>query len=138
MRSVSSATWTRVLPVSVSLAPNWETISFVRSGVRVLMRRRRVAAKGPSSGDLPGLFDVTAHLLDKRFDRREAPLPAQALDELDLQLLAVQVALPVDQKRLDQLVAAGLELRADPDIDRGRHTIGPRRVDAVPRHHIAL
>src|SRR4051812_44813985 len=114
MRSVSRATWTRVLPVSESLAPNWATISLVRSGVRVLMRRRRVAALGR---DLAGFDDVPAHLLDQRLDAREAPFAAHPLEELDLQILAVEVALPVDQERLDELVPAGLELRAHADVD---------------------
>ena len=73
MRSVSSATWTRVLPVSVSVAPKRVTISRVFSGDRVLMRRPRVAAARaaraslrPRRRDRARLLDVAAHLLDER------------------------------------------------------------------------
>src|SRR3954454_10091018 len=105
IRCVSSATWTRVLPVSCSFSPNWVTISRLRSAVR-LMRERRVAG---SSGDGPGLVDVRAHLLDERLDRVEAPLAAQALEEFEAQRLAVEVAVEVEQIRLDELPAAGHE-----------------------------
>src|SRR4051794_13056311 len=83
IRSVSRATWTRVLPVSLSLAPNCVTISRVRSGVRVLMRRERIQT--------PCLLYVGCHLLQQRVDRREAALAPQALEELDPQLLAVEI-----------------------------------------------
>src|SRR5689334_20555224 len=97
IRWVSSATCTRVLPVSCSFAPNWAMISRLRSAVR-LMRLRRVAG---SSRDRPGLRDVRAHLLDERVDRLEALLAAQPLEELEAQRLAVDVAVEVEQVGLD-------------------------------------
>src|SRR4051794_8183649 len=139
IRWVSSATWTRVLPVSCSFSPNWETISCLRSAVR-LMRQRRVAG---SPGDGSGLVDVRAHLLDERLDRVEALLAAQALEELEAQRLAVQVAVEVEQEGLDELAAAGHEHRPHADV-RGRR-VGlarrgrrPARVHAVARRDVAV
>src|SRR4051795_8215605 len=109
IRWVSSAIWTRVLPVSRAFSPNCETISALRSWVR-LMRQRRVAG---SSGDRPSLVDVAAHLLDERVDRLEALLAAQSLEELEAQRLAVDVGVEVEQERLDQLPSAGHEHRPD-------------------------
>src|SRR3954451_5439349 len=107
IRWVSSAIWTRVLPVSRSFSPNWETISALRSWVR-LMRQRRVAG---SSRDRPSLVDVPAHLIDERVDRVEALLAAQSLEELEAQRLAVEVAVEVEQEGLDELAAARDEHR---------------------------
>src|SRR3954454_22876527 len=114
IRWVSSATWTRVLPVSCSFSPNWVMISRLRSAVR-LMRERRVAG---SSRDGPGLVDVRAHLLDEGLDRLEASLAAQALEELEAQRLAVEVAVEVEQEGLDELAAARDEHRAHADVRR--------------------
>src|SRR4051794_4366529 len=135
MRWVSRAIWTRVLPVSCSFAPNLVTISRVCSGVSVVMRRSRVA---PLGGYRPCFFDIPPHLLDQIVDRREAPFAAQALDELDGELLAVEIALPVDEEGLDQLVATGLELGPHADVDGGRHSVGPCCIDAVAGNHVAL
>src|SRR5690242_15537997 len=112
IRWVSSATWTRVLPVSCSFSPNWEMISRLRSAVR-LMRQRRVAG---SSRDRPGLVDVRAHLLDERLDRVEALLAAQPLEELEAKRPAVQIAVEVEQIGLDELAAAGHEHRPDAHV----------------------
>src|SRR3954466_7634618 len=139
MRCVSSATWTRVLPVSCSFSPNWETISCLRSAVR-LMRQRRVAG---SPGDGAGLVDVRAHLLDERLDRVEALLAAQALEELEAQRLAVEVAVEVEQEGPDELAAAGLENRPPAHVSRprggaARRDRRPAGVDAVPGRDVAV
>src|SRR3954452_11114700 len=135
IRCVSRAIWTRVLPVSCGFAPNWATISAVCSVLNVVMRRRRVA---PLDGYFPRLLDIPGHLRDQIVDGREAPLAAQALDELDGELLAVEIALPVDEVGLDQLVAAGLELGPHADVDGRRHPVGPCRVHPVAGNHVAL
>src|SRR5919108_3120771 len=123
MRWVSSATCTRVLPVSWAFSPNWAMISRLRSWVSV-MRQRRVAG---SPCDRPGLADVAAHLLDERVDRVEALLAAQPLEELQAQRLVVEVAVEVEQERLDELAAAGDE--------HGPHAhVRGRRVDAAVGH----
>src|SRR3954454_9822865 len=116
MRCVSSAIWTRVLPVSCSFSPNWETISALRSWVR-LMRQRRVAG---SSRDRPSLVDVPAHLIDERVDRVEALLTAQPLEELEAQRLAVEVAVEVEHEGLDELAPARDEHRPHADVRRRR------------------
>src|SRR4051794_20661327 len=80
--------------------------------------------------------DVAVHLLDQRVDGVEALLAADALDEVQPQLEAVQVALEVEDERLDEQPAAGDEGRAHADRDgrrplpHARHR-GPARVDAV-------
>src|SRR5262245_853500 len=107
MRSVSSAIWTRVLPVSLSFAPNCLTIYCVCSGVSVAMLLSRVATETPLRGDFAGGRGVLAHLLDERVDAREAALAAQPLEELDLQRLVVEIAVPIDEEGLDQLAAPG-------------------------------
>src|SRR3954451_12321072 len=85
IRCVSSATWTRVLPVSCSFSPNWEMISRLRSAVR-LMRQRRVAG---AACDRPALVAAPADVLAERLDGLETALAAQALEELEAQRLAV-------------------------------------------------
>src|SRR6185503_5690416 len=70
-------------------------------------------------GDAPRLDHVLAHLLDQRVDAVEAPLAAQALEEVQAQLAAVDVAVEVEQERLDEQAAAGLERWAHADVDRG-------------------
>src|SRR5918911_5459928 len=122
IRCVSSATWTRVFPVSCSFSPNWAMISRLRSAVR-LMRQRRVAG---SSCDRPGLVDVRAHLLDERLDRVEALFAAQPLEELEAQRLAVEVAVEVEQVGLDELAPAGDEHGPHADV-RGRRVRLARR-----------
>src|SRR3954463_10108710 len=139
MRWVSRAIWTRLLPVSCSFSPNCETISRLRSWVR-LMRQRRVAG---SSRDRPSLVDVAAHLVDERFDRVEALLTAQPLEELEAQRLAVEVAVEVEQERLDELAPARDEHGPYADVRR-RRVDAPRRdrraarVHAVPRRHVPV
>src|SRR4051812_40552211 len=78
------------------------------------------------------------HLLDERLHGLETPLAAQALYEGDPERLAVEIAVEVDQVRLDQQAAASLELRPDAHVHRGATSVGPRRVDAMARVHEAL
>src|SRR3954453_13207936 len=116
MRWVSRAIWTRVLPVSCSFSPNWATISALRSWVR-LMRQRRVAG---SSRDRPSLVDVAAHLVDARVDRVEPLLAPPPLQEREPQPLVVEVALEVQQERLDEFAAPRDEHRAHANARRPR------------------
>src|SRR3954452_21278565 len=118
MRSVSSSSCTRVLPVSWAFSPNFATISDLRSWVRD-MRRASVSARLDPE-EPPHRPDVVVHLAHEVVDGREAALPAQALAEVHAQRRVVEVALEVEDVGLDQLVAPGLELRADPDVDRRR------------------
>src|SRR6185436_19106965 len=139
IRWVSSAIWTRVLPVSSAFSPNWATISALRSWVSV-MRQRRVAG---SPRQRPGLVDVAVHLLDERLDRLEALLAAQPLEELEPQRLPVQVAVEVEQERLDQLAAARDEHRSNADVRRRRVGLARRgrraaRVHPVAGRHVAV
>ena len=61
----------------------------------------------------------------------EAPLAAQALEELEAQRAAVQVAVEVEQVGLDQLAPAGLEGRAHADAHRRRAAVCEAGVHAV-------
>src|SRR2546427_1522761 len=120
MRSVSSAIWTFVEPVSFSLAPNLAAISRLRSLVIALIGAERLADGRLTSGRVRGdklarALDVPAHLLHERVGAVEATLAAQSREEVQAQLAAVQVALEVEQVGLDQLPAAGLEGGAHAD-----------------------
>src|SRR5512132_452830 len=119
MRSVSSATWTSVLPVSFSPLPKRAISSRFRWRVTV-MPAARVAASAVRAGDVAGPLDVAAHLLDERLDAVEAPLAAQPLEEVEPQVLAVQIGLDVDDVGLDQHPAPGVESRPHADVDRRR------------------
>src|SRR3954469_16294828 len=138
MRSVSSAICTRVLPVSWAFSPNFATISDLRSWVRD-MRRASVSARlvPLDPEEAPHRADVVVHLAHEVVDGREAALPAQALAEVHAQRRVVEVALEVQDVGLDQLVAPGLELRADPDVDRRRAPVDQAGVDPVPRRDVA-
>ena len=63
---------------------------------------------------------VERHLVDQRVDGLEALLAAQALEERELERLAVDVAVEVQEERLDELAAPGDERRAHADAHRGR------------------
>src|SRR5918998_1300559 len=115
MRSVRSATWTSVEPVS-------------RSSCRRSGSRRRNAS---SSTQFPSPLDVGPHLLDERLGGGEASLPAQAREKGDADGPAVQVALEVDHVRLHEDPASGLEVRAHADVDSRGATVERRRVHAV-------
>ena len=146
MRSVSSAIWTLVLPVSRSPAPNCSAISRLRSlvmlhrrdGSRPPLRGQRArrppslpaAASAPAPRQLARALDVAAHLLHQRGGVGEAPLAAQPREEVQAQLAAVEVAVEVEDVGLDQLAAAGVEGRAHADADRG----GAGRAVVAARH----
>src|SRR5690348_6544585 len=82
---------------------------------------------------LPRGLDVSRDLLDERGLALERLLVPQPRPELDRQLLSVQVALEVEQERLDAaLLAAVVRIRADGDR---RTTLPSRaRVDAEAGH----
>src|SRR3954451_14676164 len=146
MRWVSSAIWTRVLPVSCAFSPNCATISALRSWVSVMaaaQASRAPPARSGHAGDGAGLLDVLAHLRDERVDGLEALLAAQALEELQAQRGAVDVLVEVEQVRLDQLPAARHEHRPHAHVRRRRvrpAVLGRRaaRVDAVPGRDVAV
>src|SRR5690242_21727205 len=95
-----------------------------------------------SSGrNRPRVLDVAAHLLDQRLDGLEALLPPQALEELDAQARAVEVAVEVHEEGLDELAAAGDEHRAHADVrggdvDRAVGGVRAAGVDAVARDDV--
>ena len=83
MRSVSSAIWTLVLPVSCSLEPNLAAISRLRSvvsghGGATVADGRRLSVQTRRRRSRACLLDVAVHLLDQRLGVVEAPLAAQA------------------------------------------------------------
>ena len=88
-----------------------------------------------SGADLARLGHVALHLLHERVHGLEALLAAHPLQEGDAQRLAVEVALEVDQVRLDQQAAAGLEGGPHPHVHRGGVAVRPGGVDAVAGSH---
>ena len=123
MRSVSSATWTRVFPVSWALAPNCSVSSALFSWVRVM---RVSASRVAAPARLPRRRDRDrrarrrrAHLLDEGVDGGKRRSPRSRLEEADASLRRRDRP-EVEQIRLDQLAAAGQELRAHADVDGGR------------------
>src|SRR3954453_10550496 len=89
------------------------------------------------------LLDVARHLGDQVVDGLEALLAAEALEERQPQLAAVEVALEPEQERLGEHAVAGDERGAHADA-RGRRPRRPRaveldrrpaRVDAERRAH---
>src|ERR1700728_1738895 len=105
MRSVNSATWTFVEPMSFSLAPNCPAISRLRSVVIAAIfghgsRQPTASIRRPETStglstvpcDLPRALHVAVHLLDQRLRRLEATLAAQAREEVEAQLAAIQIA----------------------------------------------
>ncbi len=145
MRSVSSATWTLVLPVSCSLAPNFAAISRLRSVVIAAMarhgsrpralnqaHRRPLSGIGDSScpprehrcGDLARALHVAVHLLDSAVGVSKRRSPRRRARKSRRSALPVEVAVEVEQVGLDQLAAAGLEGRAHADADRRGRAVG--------------
>src|SRR5579884_1336991 len=98
MRSVMSATWTSVRPVSPSAWPNFWTSSCFRSWVSVI-RRARVA--GPGFGplllraQLADPFHVLLHLGHQRGHGVKPPLAPQAGQEVQPDGLAVEVHISI-------------------------------------------
>src|SRR5215468_8085068 len=69
---------------------------------RVLGRTTRWGRRGASAAQAcPCLLDVVVHLLDQGVDAREALHPAQPLDELDAEAVAVEVAIVIQHECLD-------------------------------------
>ena len=64
------------------------------------------SACGRSGRDAARVVDVALHLLDELLDRVEAQLAAQAREERQPQLAAVEVAVEPEQERLDEQPAA--------------------------------
>src|SRR4051812_40993582 len=86
-----------------------------------------------------GLVAVASHLRPQVVDRFELALVTEVLDEAHFRLLAVEVAVPVEQVRLEQAVRLGfVELGPPPERDRRRvdlprRALVPAGVDAVGR-----
>src|ERR1700730_9049790 len=133
IRSVSWAIWTLTLPVSRSFAPYCAASSRLRSVVRVIE-----CSNASRRANGPGSLDVPVHLLDERLHGLEAFLAAQPLEEVQAQLLAVEVALEIDQVGLDELRATGAERRPHADAHRRGPAVGQRGVDAVSWAHHAV
>src|SRR5450759_895271 len=128
MRSVSRATWTLVLPVSCSPAPNLAAISRLRSVVMVIAvaqasspGARARSRKPVLRGDLSRALHVAAHLLDEILGRLEASLAAQPGQEVQPQLVSIEVPVEVEDLRLDQLTATRQERGAHADVHGRRH-----------------
>src|SRR5882757_5175775 len=120
IRSVSTATWTSVLPVSVGLSPNLAVSSCLRSWVTV-MRPVRLA-------EAARLLDVLLHLGDQRLGGvkpRRAPRTAQKVDP---QLAPVELDVAIQQVSLDQHGQVGAERGAHADAHRRVGAAGARRV----------
>src|SRR5207253_8407113 len=73
---------------------------------------------------------VARDLGDQLLLARERALVAQPRPELERQLLAVEVALEVEEERLDPPLLAAV-VRVGADRDRGTMTVGRAGVDAV-------
>src|SRR6516164_3663326 len=74
---------------------------------------------------------VAMHLRDELLASAETPLPAQALEEVQAQAAAVEVALEVDYERLDELGPARLEGGAHADAHGRGAAVTEARVDAM-------
>src|SRR5207245_2951201 len=86
---------------------------------------------GPEQVPRPG--DVGVHLLDQRVDVVELHLRTEVCGELDFALLAVEVALEVEDVHLAHRRVVRLERRTHADVDSG----GPALAvpDPPPRVH---
>ena len=101
--------------------------------------RRRAAAAASAShgaGCATRSLDVAGDLVDQRLLGLEYRLVAQALPQLDDEPLPVQVALEVEQERLDPPLRAAV-LRVRPDRDRRARAGRGARVDPVRGHQQA-
>src|SRR3954467_4176660 len=123
IRSVSRAIWTSAEPVSPSARPNLPISSFFFSLVRLISKKEpcswRRSRPLEASTDALRVLDIEAHLGDQLLDAGEALLAAQALDEGNPQVGAVEIALEVDQVGLDQHAPPALEGRSHADVDGG-------------------
>ena len=97
---------------------------------------RKLGRTSSVSDQRADLVHVAVHLLDQRLDGVEAPLAAEALEELQPQLLAVEVAVEVEQERLDEQrrgrsrTSGARRSRPPPSTPRRRHARAAG-VDAV-------
>src|ERR1700687_1236426 len=122
----------RMAPRVLAIASGFRAQSYMRRSYDCYPRREspchqphRESPSPPESGNRPALrgwgiaapirveqlaraIDVASHLLDKRLRRVEAPVAAQALEKLEAQLAAVEVAVEVEHVGLDELTPAGL------------------------------
>ena len=126
MRSVSSATWTRVLPVScVVLAELGDDLALALRGQRAHVRRRTASrrqaaarARAAAIRRVPRrrarICSTSASTLSKRRS------PRSRSQELEAQLLRRRGRRRSRAGTPRQLAAAGLERRAHADVDRGR------------------
>ena len=116
----------------VGLAPIWAGDPSLGDSSRNPRRSRPDAAssllRARLGEQLAGVFDVVAELGADRVDAVELALAAQEVLEADLGLLAVEVALEVEQVRLEQRVVGVLvERRPAPEVDGARvdRPVGP-------------
>src|SRR5215217_4561893 len=90
----------------------------------------------PSRQNLPGLGLVNLHLSDEVVEGVEASVGADALQEIGGKRLAVEVAVEIEQVRLDHALT-GIDGRPAADVGDGRSRClvtwqpAPRGVDAV-------
>src|SRR5215210_2377710 len=120
----------RSMPSTATSSPNrltspraWIMEPFSLTGPRYLAR----------SDGLPRRLDVPSDLVDQLLLAREDLLVAQPPPQLDDEAPAVEVALEVEQVRLDPPLVTAV-VRVEPDRDRGAMTERLARVDAVGRH----
>src|SRR5262249_25457772 len=101
--------------------------------------RAGVSGQRPLRGDhVAGALNVAVHLCDQVRRGAEAPLSAQALEELKAQAAAVEVALKVDDERLDQLTPARLEGGTHAYAHGREAAVAEACIDAVAGAHQRL
>src|SRR5688572_6235416 len=90
----------------------------------------------------PRLRRVPMHLLDQRIERVETYLVAQAGNEIDVEVAAVEVAIEIEQMNLEQRDrAVERRSRAEARDSRERRearTIDPNGEDAPERDHLSM
>src|SRR4051812_48743967 len=94
------------------------------------MRRRAGTCGSARTLGLSRSLDVALDLRDEGGLALEGLLLAQAPPELERQPLAVEVAVEVEQERLDPPLVAAV-VRVGADRDRGSMPVGGARVDPV-------
>ena len=92
----------------------------------------RASAGGRGPDGRPRRLDVAADLRDELLLRREDRLVAEPLPDLDDEPLAVEIAVEVEQVRLDPALGAAV-VRVRADRDGGTMLERCARVDAVAR-----
>src|SRR5690242_14870966 len=110
---------------------SWRTAPTVLSLIlRIFFVHARLYLKRPArplSGaqSLARLIHIPRDLLRQLVRAREAQLVAQPFHELRADVLAVHIALPIEEERLEATVAAA---------ERGAHAEARGRGDALPLH----